>query len=261
MKHVFWIAVLALCLCGCDKKEPKPDYSTEIIGTWIVVSADNRILPSDEMFVNRFESSGSELYAARMESDDGAQWVEVPSISYRLDGDILYEEGTLAGKHYSVKTRILIRDGAMACRELECKEDGVSLPELKTFAMYKTETDYRGDILGTWKGHETTQGVAPAAYDTYWQYLADGTYNYYYYDESLGGYVRKADNDGRYFLYGELFASNFTNDLLSGGQGPASECWRIFISGDEMSWVGLREGEKTTTFLLSRVAGPPPTVN
>jgi hypothetical protein len=52
-------------------------------------------------------------------------------------------------------------------------------------------------------------------------------------------------------------ASNYTNDLLSGGTGKAYECWNFVIEGDTMSWTGLRANDATTSYRMEKVAAPP----
>ena len=52
-------------------------------------------------------------------------------------------------------------------------------------------------------------------------------------------------------------ASNYTNDLITGGTGKAFECWNISIQGSTMTWNGLRENGLIASFRMEKVAGPP----
>jgi len=112
----------------------------------------------------------------------------------------------------------------------------------------KTNLSYRKFI---------TPGTSDVGYH-YWEYFTNGHYNYYYQDD-LGNWLNKPDNEGIYFLYGDLMASNYTNDLISGEKGKAYECWNFIIEGDTMFWTSLRENGLITSFRMEKVTGPPVT--
>ena len=90
----------------------------------------------------------------------------------------------------------------------------------------------------------------------YWEYFPDGSFNYYYQDGE-DRWIRKSDNEGGYFLYGNLLVTNYTNDILSGGTGKAFECWNFKVSGEKMTWTGLRDGNTTTTYQMVKVGSAP----
>jgi hypothetical protein len=133
--------------------------------------------------------------------------------------------------------------------------DDVEYPDPKIYTNKKVTTDLTSKFVGTWYGKSTTPGNADSSYH-YWEYLANGHFNYYYQDDK-GNWVNKPDNEGVYFLYGGLLASNYTNDLISGETGKAFECWNFRIEGSTMFWTGLRENGLVSSFRMEKAAGPP----
>lgn len=124
--------------------------------------------------------------------------------------------------------------------------------------MEKVTNDNSAAFTGVWYGRCTTEGAADSTYH-YWEYLADGRYYYYYQDEH-NNWIKKADNQGRYYLYGTFMASNYSNDLLTGGTGQVFECWNVAIDGNNMEWTGLRANNITLTYVMDKVQSPPQTI-
>jgi len=135
--------------------------------------------------------------------------------------------------------------------------NGVSFPDEKTYTCQKVTHDYHGEFTGVWFGHCTTTGNADSLYH-YWEYFDDGRFNYYFQDKN-GNWIKKSDNEGRYFLYGNLLATNFSHDLISSGTGLAFECWNFTLNKNKMIWTGLRENTITITYEMDRVLSPPKT--
>ncbi|MEI7437250.1 MAG: hypothetical protein WCL16_10660, partial [bacterium] len=161
-------------------------------------------------------------------------------------------------KTYHAEFKILTLDDAtMAFNILEVASDGTVHPGSTTYTLSRVAADYSESFKGVWYGKCTSAGSADTEYH-YWEYLADGSYIYYYLDANKF-WTKKSDNRGRYFLYGNLLASNYANDLISGGSGQAFECWNFSIAGNTMRWTGLRENNKTVTYEMQKVASAPAT--
>jgi hypothetical protein len=109
--------------------------------------------------------------------------------------------------------------------------------------------------VGCWYGKCTTPGTNDTNYH-YWEYFSDQTY-YYYYQDDQGHWIKKSDNEGRYFLYGNLFVSNYSNDLVIGGKGKTFECWNFNIDGNNMIWSALRKNNQTESYQMTKVTNPP----
>ncbi|MDL2221521.1 hypothetical protein LJC35_03085 [Parabacteroides sp. OttesenSCG-928-N08] len=254
------LIVLGLCLIGltlgltsCDKYSVNYDiYKQTIVGTWIAVDVDGEEVETDKIFINVFNSNGTSQYASIDEVANGKEWLVVDGEKYRLDNDILFEETEYRGTKLTMKSSIRIEGDYMYVQEIETTADGVKYPANGHFTMKRVTNDLKNQLVGIWKGNEITEGVAPSK-DKYWEFLPNGNYYYYYFDEATQKYVRKADNDGKFFLYGDFLASNYSNDLLSGAQGRTSECWKLYFNNDGMSWTGKRAGGKKAAFYMKKV--------
>jgi hypothetical protein len=251
---VIFISILAL---GC-KKNTDPDYTSLILGTWVNIQTDNKPILTDASFVIGFRSDKVETYASGVRLDSlNKTWIENNDYKYSVDGDRIIIDGfNDAGNKFHMEFKILNADEqTLSYSVSKFMIDNVEFPDKKTYTCKRLTTDLGSQLIGTWYGKSTTIGTADTSYH-YWNYFAGGYFDYYYRDGS-GNWINKPDNEGEYFLYGNLLASNFTNDLISGGKGLAFECWNISIEGETMLWTGLRENGVTTSFRMVRVPGPP----
>lgn len=251
---------LGICLlltAGC-KKEVHPDYETLLIGTWINSAIDGNVVKTDNAFVCDLRADKSGLYALGVDiNDDNKLWIENDDFSYSIDGDEVTIEGTDV-LNRSIKIEIEIK--SISATEFtgtfdQFKVDGVNYSNSKIYTFKKLTTNYSAQFVGVWYGHCTSAGTTDTKYH-YWEYFADGSYKYYYQDEN-DNWVLKEDNNGAYFLYGNYFASNYSNDLLSGGTGLAYECWNISIAGNQMTWTGLRDNGAVVTYEMEKRDAPP----
>jgi hypothetical protein len=243
---------------GAEPTDAPPDYRQQVVGTWVNTHLNNQPLPTDSAFVMDLRASGVEMYAVGLQLDaDNRAWRENDNYTYSVQGDVLAIDGKdTFGKTYHIKFRVdLSADTVMTMAVQAFAVDGTSYPNANTYTMHRVQATDADSLVGVWYGR-CTSGNNSDAMPHYWAYAADGSYSYYYQD-SAGVWLRKADNSGRYFLYGSLLATNWSNDLLTGGQGLAYECWRVEIAGRTMKWSGLRPGGKVVTYEMSRVDSPP----
>lgn len=244
------IVVLSLSFTSCKDKSWE-SYPDDIIGTWISVEVDGKEPLTNDVFINEFTSAGKEIYAAQQPMTNGTEWIVNSPVNYSLDEDVLTESGTdRDGKKYSYKSKIKIENDYLYFEVLEYIYDGVNMSDNSTFTMKRVSAN--SSIIGIWKGKEVTNPTT-SLHDSYWEYLPDGSYNYYYYDEDSESYLLKDDNNGKYFVYGNLLASNFSNNILTGGSGRESENWFFSISGNTMTWTAKRENNSTPSFVMQKV--------
>lgn len=255
-KLLFTGALFSVMLLGC-KKEQKTDYSALILGTWTNTHIDGVPVLTDNSFAFEFRADNTQPYAMGYVLDDNNRtWIQNDPYPYSVNGNRITIDGTnKLGHVFHMEFLIQSVDGSSLVYSVDrFLIDNIEYPDPKIYTNRKETSDLSGRFTGTWYGRSTTAG-SDSSYH-YWNYFEDGRFNYYYRD-SLGQWVNKPDNEGRYFLYGSLLATNYTNDLLSGGTGKAYECWNISIRGDTMKWSGLRPDGLVTTFRMVRVPGPP----
>jgi hypothetical protein len=259
-KLLFTGIIISVLLTGC-KKEKKTDYASLILGAWLNMQIDNKPVLTDDAYVIEFRSDLVESYAKGFVLDSNNKtWIENAKYTYTVDGDMIIIDGVNdPGNKFHIEFKILYADQQILTYSVsKFMIDSVEYPDQKVYTTKKILTDLTKQFAGTWYGKSTTQGATDTSYH-YWDYFANGHFDYYYRDGG-GNWINKPDNEGVYFLYGDFLASNYTNDLISGGKGKAFECWNIRITGDTMYWAGLRNNGIFTSFRMEKVAGPPSSV-
>ena len=249
---------MVLSLFTSCENENEPGTAQLLVGEWINTEIDQVPIVTDSKFVMGLRSDNHELYASGFLLDENNKsWEEGEAYTYSVQNDILTIDGKDAlDKMFHIEFKILTLNQSVLTYSVQTvRIDGVSYPDSKIYTCKKITKESSQSFTGIWYGRCTSAGSTDTKYH-YWEYLSDGTYNYYYQDGS-NKWIKKTDNEGRYFLYGNLFVSNYSNDLISGGTGHAFECWDFSISGNTMTWTGLREGNKTVTYQMEKVSTPP----
>lgn len=258
MKKSILTLMMILPLYWSCQKNDTTDYSTMLLGTWVNTIVDNQLIPTNTTFVMQLRSDKVELYANGNTVDkDNKTWIENDKYSYSVSANVITIDGVGAlGGSFHMEFKIRSVDALTLCFSVsKFMIDNVEYPDPKIYTLKKVITDPGKQFVGTWYGKSTTPGSVDNNYH-YWEYFADGHFNYYYQDVT-GQWFKKLDNEGHYFLYGDFLATNFTNDLLTGGSGKAYECWNINILGNTMFWTGIRENNQLASFRMDRVQAPP----
>lgn len=259
LKNLGLFSLMILMLSACKKDETNQTDEL-LLGMWINTLVNDQPVLTDDTFVLELKPDKTEMYAVGFQLDENNfRWEENSNYTYSLNDDRIIINGTdVLGKAYYMEFKIISLDASTLKYSVPVFTiDGESFPDNKTYTCSKINNDLSSQFTGVWYGKSTTPGTADTAFH-YWEYFADGNYNYYYQDES-GNWIKKADNEGRYFLYGDFFASNYSNDLISGGTGQAYECWNIATDGNTMSWSGLRANNLVNSYEMEKVAAPPVT--
>jgi hypothetical protein len=258
MKTKIITGLLLLVFISSCKKDDNNVLFSKLLGTWVNTSVDQTEVMTDNSFVIMFLPNKMEIYAKGfILNDSNKTWIENGNYSFSLeDSNIVINGNDLSGNVFQMVFDVrTLDDQNIVYNVSEFKINGVSYPDPKTYTNRKVTVDYVDEFLGTWYGKSTTAGTTDTTHH-YWNYFADGSFDYYYRDND-GNWINKPDNEGKFFLYGDFLATNYTNDLLSGGTGKAYECWNVNIEGLNMTWTGLRANGQTTSFGLTKVDGPP----
>lgn len=254
----FVFAVLVLTALFYDCKNEDEDYSELIIGKWVNTHVNDEPIQTDASFVSEFRADLVEMYAAGVVlNQNNKTWSESEDYKYRIEGKKIIIDGTdiLEDEFHMEFEIISLDENYLKYSISKFSINGVEFPNENTYTDKKVKDDHKPKFAGVWYGKCVTEGTLDTKYH-YWEYFPDGSFNYYYQNE-LNSWIRKSDNDGGYFLYDNLFASNFSNDLVSGGTGKSFECWIFEIIGNNMTWTGLREGGKVVKYEMTKVSAPP----
>ena len=254
------LALITILFGGCAK-EDDPNYAELLKGTWVNTMVNDQAVLTDAKFSMEFKLDNTELYANGIQQDDNNKsWHENSNYTYSINGSIITIDGNdVLGNSYHMVFNILLLNQEELNYSVQTFElNGELITDAKTYTCEKVTQDFSAEFIGVWYGRCTSEGTTDSLYH-YWEYFADGSYNYYYQDEN-SNWIKKSDNEGRYFLYGNLMASNYSNDLISGDTGLAYECWNFSLDGNNMVWTGLRENNVTITYEMEKVSSPPETL-
>lgn len=252
------LAILLFSVILSCKKEEENDYAAMVIGKWVNTHVNDITVLTDEAFAFEYRTDKAQTYASGNILDaNNKTWIENNSFTYSVNGKKITVVGANQfGNTFNMEFEIIYADQqTLKYSVTKFLVDNVEYPDPNTYTNKKITVDMKSQFVGTWYGKTTTAGSTDNSFH-YWDYFADDTYDYYFQDGS-GNWINKPDNEGRYYLYGDLLASNYTNDLITGGTGKAYECWNFRIEGNKMYWTGLRENGLTTSFEMEKVAAPP----
>ena len=250
-------AAISVCSFGCKENDDN-EIPPLLIGKWINTQVNGIPIQTDNVFFMQLRNDQTQLFAKGFDLDTAnREWMENSKYTYSSDGRVLSINGTdVLGKQYKMQFNILTLDNDQLIYAVKSFTiDGVPFTDTNTYTCKRITEDYSTQFVGVWYGKCISQGNPDTSYH-YWEYFADGTYNYYYQNDA-DEWVKKTDNNGKYFLYGSVMASNYTNDLINGGTGKAYECWNFSIEDDKMTWGGIRKGNKSVIYRMQKVAAPP----
>ncbi len=248
MRNVLLLVGLALLFISCENRELEQYYETAILGEWQAFERDDVLVNTDDVFVSSFSSDNSQKYCVGYQLANGKEWKESGEYTYKIKGDILIIEGFNAeGKSTYLKADIdEITDTYLEYEVEKLKIDGVEIiPERDAdWRFEKVEPDM--NIVGMWLGLE--EGANNAAK---WDFKADGTYDYYFMN-ALNEFELKEDNNGVYFIYGDLLVCNYTNDMNNGTTGRTYECFKLSMGHDGvLFWRAINDGVVRNFSLMS----------
>jgi hypothetical protein len=134
--------------------------------------------------------------------------------------------------------------------------DGTVVGSVNDHILYeKVKERFQKPIVGLWEGRRTSGGSTE--YHR-WEYLSDGTYNFYL-KEGEGQWVKMKDEFSEYFVDGRLLCTRWKN----AGEGTQEnrEWWEVrSIENDAMIWTALRQDEQgdryVESFAMHRVKVP-----
>ncbi len=239
-KILFIILITSLFVLGCSKST-SPDVN-QLYGTWIVDVRDGKDMPTNDFFVMEFRSDSYQYYGEMRDS----KWNFYTTTKYRLDGDVIF----LERENVKLRLKIIYLDNEeIVFESVEYSEDGVPQDDYSRYLGYKVDVNYKSSILGMWEGG----CVNPAGNYTLqrWKYNEDGTYSYFS-KNNAGEWVEKTDNEGKYYLYGDLLVTTWVNDDLSGIIGPMCEIWECDIENGKMEWSAYRQNRGMVEFEMNK---------
>jgi hypothetical protein len=257
MKKMFMVLAATL-ICGaslftsCKKDEDNTNVAEKIMGRWMTQEMAGRTLLTNEKIVYNFISSTKCYYSASLNSnpDAGAPWTYLEEANVVIDGNKVTitsnpVEGTTLVEEYNITS---INDNEFTANQnVKIIVNGSTLVDVDDVVRFvKVKVDYSADILGMWEGRMTSdESVYGDAEDHRWEYLLDGTFNFF---RKVNGQWQISDDDyADYFVAGNLLCTRWKN--AGAGNEEHREWWEIeSIENGVMKWKALRQREDGTTY-------------
>ncbi len=251
MKKVIVAALALVAFVACsEESSTSNDAITEaqIAGSWVLDKVDNVAVLTNEVFASNFDNGLQDYFQWAEIDEDNSTVIFKDDVPYTLDGSIL----TFDSDTDYIVLDVTIDGDTISWVEIEKIIDGTDYYAGLSYQGYRVDTDYYALITnGTWEGR-ATEGRTENPYLRI-SYYADNTYDFQYRASEDEEWSAKVDNDGHYYIIGDLLNSVWINDINSGIEGSTSESWIISIESDTMVWTATREDEHFERFEFTRV--------
>lgn len=233
---------------------PKESTIKECLtGTWVLEQINNKDVLTDDLIALTFNGQKTETYASGYAPSETNKFWDETNFNYSVKDNIISINGT-DRLNNKIELDLKIKEISSTKMKYVVNKyilDGEAITNKNTYSYYKSKGTYNTSILGLWEGRNVTPGITGA--DTLshrWEFIAGGGYKYYI--KTDGQWVPKEDNFGKFFLYEDLLATNWTNDFVSGKQGTLYECWMVNITSSSdgiiMNWEGRRSTDQANGF-------------
>ena len=237
------------------------EIETAIIGKWMTAKINGEPFLTNDKSVYTFLSTTSAYMSASVNTDPelGDLWHNLTE----ADVDITSNVVTLTNKLDEHKTlSITMVINSINAQEMQAdvfaalEVDGTAVNPVCDHILYeKVKEHYRKPIRGMWEGRRISGGTTE--YHR-WEYLEDGTYNYYI-KVGEDQWIKVQDEYADYFVDGRLLCTRWKN----AGEGTQEnrEWWEISsIENEAMIWTALRQNELgeryVESFAMTKVAVP-----
>ncbi len=225
-----------------------------IIGKWMSKEINGEPFLTDNKGVYTFLNTTSAYMSSSVNSrpELGDLWHDLTPLDVNIFGNVvkLYHQ---LDPHKMLTIEMTVTDINADEMQADVKGtlmvDGVERGSVNDHILYeKIKEHYRKPIQGLWEGRRTSGGTTE--YHR-WEYLADGTYNFYL-KSGEGQWIKVEDEFAEYFVDGRLLCTRWKN----AGEGTVEnrEWWEIrSIEEDTMIWTALRKNELGEQYVESFV--------
>jgi hypothetical protein len=245
-----------LLFYGCHKEGT--DYACLLTGTWINTRISGEDIPADSSFVCQYGTDGMQMYAQGYQLDENNKsWIESKNFTYVVEGkNIILDgiDGLDDDFHIEMEIKTLDEESFTYSVTRFLMND-TELPDPAVYTCQRATKDYTSALIGIWYGNGSTPGTA-GLQPFYSEYKTDGSFAFYYQDDE-GNWQVDADEESRYFLYGDFLVTNYTAAQVAEGNYKFYDCWNILIEEDTMIFTALREDNRIEIYEMERVESAP----
>lgn len=231
MKRFLWIVLAIMLLTSCNEEEDVQLQYEDFVGTWITKVIDGKSLETDNYEAMMFQSNKTESFGKMY---DGV-WTQIDGYTADLKENVL----VVSKNDVVIEMEIIsFVDDTLVFSSLIRDTYGIIIGELSLISTFRTKTDCRSELLGTWIG-----GFVGQNGEHQWIFNNDGTYTYCHEKDANGKWIVKTDNNGVYHVYGNMVVCTFDNDTNDNTIGRKSECFIFTIVDNKMNWKATRNNE------------------
>lgn len=238
----FAAILIAAIFIGCtnDDNPSTQPLAEQIIGKWVTVEYVDMPALTDEKVVLNFESSTT-CFITMLLADDEEKggWADNVKYDVTIADNVVTVSGEInerISSVYEFHVKSISANEWSALLKITDIIDGQKRTIEYPVRFVRVGTDHSEDILGLWEGIYWEDGVTRFRME----YLADGTYNFYFFNIGSEEWKKSHDDYSYYDCEGNLLYMRWKNIA----QDPVCQAWDITsISNDAMTWRALRLDE------------------
>lgn len=227
MKLKKWLAALIAplaLLTSCIENKPV-DYLQYVVGQWTLLQVDDGAFVTDSIKVMTINPDFSVTYAyGKPTGDKQMIWVKEGGLTFNLAcSTITLQSAPGASTSIKVKMKIQIIDGRqMMCVLQDFTVNGVQKANNQLLYFEKSYVQLQNTVTGVWKTSRPNTNQ-----DWYWDFKADGKYDFYIYDTQSQEYVKKIIGKSTYDLYGRFLVAQYTDSATGGPLGESADVYVV----------------------------------
>lgn len=242
------MAIVGLMTSCSDNDKNVNPLAEQIIGKWIAVDyADEPALTDQKVTLNFVSPTKCLVSMLLADYEEVGGWANEVLFDVTIDGNVV----TIAGKIsetisaiYEFQIQSLNGDDMRCNIKITDFLNGVEKHSELTGHFVRTNVDFNKDIIGTWEGIYWDGNANKCRFE----YLADGTYNFYIHHTSTDMWVKSVDDYSYFSCQGNVLYMRWKNT----GKDGICESWDITgIGNGTMTWSALRLDENDEPYVIS----------
>lgn len=255
---ILFILSVACCTMSCNTTTIK--YK-RLLGQWVLEAKDGVPVHTEEIRVISIYGGRIMNMANTYVGPDGREiWRDNSEMYYSVLANRFRGKGTDALRRFW-KFELITRELTYETWSFQIANlivDNTYLDDQSNYRYRKVvDLGYKDSLQGVWMCVESN-GLP--VNDRINEYYGNGLFSFYYLDPETGEWVLKRDNNGRYFVYGDLIVTSFQNSINETEKGETFSAFEVSFERQDgetiMHWRSKRVGESDYHTILKRVPRP-----
>ncbi|NCC99528.1 MAG: hypothetical protein EOL95_07495 [Bacteroidia bacterium] len=219
----------------------------KINGVWVLESINGTKVNTSARIVYEFNNDKNALFAMRYEKSETykSQWIEIKDYEWDLVSTNLQINGVDAkGETNAISAVLQTVNDTLLSFKVSGRNLGDNTEDTDNNLVFKRVVKQSNLYVGTW---DMIQKDDVSKTDVRITFNEDGTYIYLEYVD--GNWLEKQDNNGQWFTYGSIIATNYT---LNGEK--VCDVWDFdtATSGQVITWIWTMNNGDTKSSVIFR---------